>query len=254
MPEADETDIDVWLGGALRLAQPARGGHRAGTDAVLLGGLIAPHAGEVVYDIGAGTGAVGLAVASRVPECRIVLVERDPGFADLARRNIERNGFAARAAVIEADVLASGTRRKADGLVGGLADLVLTNPPFFEAGAHRPSPVAAKASAHTFEGGGLDAWLRTCVDLLKPNGRLGLIHRADALPACLDGLRGRFGSIVVRPVQARIERPAIRILITAVKGSRGPFALRPPLVLQTADGSFTPQVAALNEGRGWIEP
>ena len=47
-------------------------------------------------------------------------------------------------------------------------------------------------------------------------------------------------------------RPAIRLLITAVKGSRGPFTLLPPLVLQGPDGRFTPELEALNAGQGWI--
>lgn len=243
---------DLWLGGRLRLHQPPRGAHRAGTDAVLLAGLIVPGPGEVVCDVGAAGGAVGLAVALRSPGCRVVLVERAPDLAAFARRNAEANGLAGRTTVIEADVLAPGTRRHADGLASGLADLVLTNPPYFEAGRHRPSPVDGKASAHGFAEGGLDGWLRTCVDLLRPQGRLGLIHRADHLPACLDALEGRFGAVTVRAVHPKGDQPAIRILVTAVKGSRAPFGLLPPLVLHDAAGRFTPGVAALNEGRGWI--
>lgn len=191
-------------------------------------------------------------MAVRAPACRVLLVERDPACVERARRNIALNGLEARAAVIEADVLAEGALRRSHGLTAGLADLVLTNPPFFEAGRHRPSPNAEKVSAHTFEPGDLDGWLRTCVDLLRPAGRIGLIHRADALPACLDGLRGRFGAIAVRPVLAQAGRPATRVLISAVKGSRGPFGLLAPLVLHEPDGRFTPELAALNVGQGWI--
>ncbi len=245
---------DAWLGGRLRLRQPERGAHRAGTDAVLLAGLVRPAPGTTICDVGAATGAVGLALALRAPACRLVLVERDPALADLARGNTALNGFEGRVEVLEADVLAGGAERRAAGLVPDLCDLVLTNPPYFEAGRHRVSPDARKASAHTFPAGSLDGWLRTCVGILRPLGRLGLIHRADALPDCLDALRGRFGAIAVRPVQARAGEPAIRVLITAVKGSRAPFALLAPLVLHAADGSFTPLAASLNAGSAWIGP
>lgn len=237
----------------MRLHQPPRGAHRAGTDAVLLAGLLAPEAGEILYDIGAATGAVGLAAALQAPASRAVLVERDPALAEMARANAAANGLAGRVETIVADVLASGAERRTAGLSAGLADLVLTNPPFFEAGRHRASPVAGKAQAHGFaEGGpqgGLDAWLRACTDLLKPGGRLGLIHRADALPACLEALRGRFGSVRVRPVHPRADRDAIRILVSAVKGSRAPLSLAPPLVLHGADGRFTAEAARLH-GQG----
>ena len=48
------------------------------------------------------------------------------------------------------------------------------------------------------------------------------------------------------------DQAAIRILITAVKGSRAPLALLPALVLQDAQGHFTEATQALNEGRAWI--
>ena len=73
-----------------------------------------------------------------------------------------------------------------------------------------------------------------------------MIHRADALPRILAVLGGRFGQITVRPVQAKAGEPAIRILVTATKGSRAPFALAPPLVLHGEDGRFTPEADALH--------
>ena len=242
---------DDFLGGSLRLLQPPRGSHRAGTDAVLLARLIVPKVGDVICDVGAGTGAVGLAAGFRAPGSRIVLVERAPDLAALARRNAEANAMAGRVSVIEADVLSPGAARRAAGLVSGCADIVLTNPPFFEAGRHRPSPDAGKAAAHDFPPGGLEAWIRTCTDLLRAGGRLGLVHRADALLLCLDALRNRYGGVAIRPVHARADRPAIRILVSATKGSRAALGLRPPLVLQEADGAFTAEAEALHRGWPW---
>ncbi|GLS44806.1 tRNA1(Val) (adenine(37)-N6)-methyltransferase [Methylobacterium brachythecii] len=246
----EPAEPDRWLGGRLSLRQPPRGAHRAGTDAVLLARLFDPHPGAVICDLGAGTGAVGLAYAALHPGCRVVLVERDEGLAALARQNIGENGLADRATVVEADVLAPGTRRREAGLSPDMADILVTNPPFFEEGRHRPSPIAGKASAHTFAADGLEAWLRTCADVLRPSGRLGLIHRADSLPDCLDAMRKRFGTITVRPIHTAPDRPAIRVLIGAVMGSRGPFSLLPPLVLHDASGCFTAEAEALHRGGG----
>ena len=248
------SEADAWLGGRLRLRQPPRGAHRAGTDAVLLARLMTPRAGATICDLGAGTGAVGLALAILDPSCHVVLVEGDPDVAGLARANAELNGLADRVRVVEADILAGAAIRHAAGLVPGLADLVLTNPPFFDEARHRPSPVIAKRQAHSFGAGDFDDWVRTCADLLAAKGQLGLIHRADALGECLDALRNRFGSLAIRPVHARAERPAIRILVTAQKGSRGPTTLLPPLILQSADGHFTPEAQALHRGEAWPSP
>ncbi|KMO44772.1 methyltransferase [Methylobacterium tarhaniae] len=240
---------ESWLGGRLTLRQPPRGAHRAGTDAVLLAAAAGARAGETICDLGAGTGAVGLAVARACPEVRVMLVERDPEAAALARLNAEENGLADRVRVIEADVTGPGRARRAAGLLPDSVDLLLTNPPFFEAGRHRASPVAVRAAAHGFpEPGGLEAWLRTCADLLRPGGRLVLIHRADALPACLDALAGRFGGLTVTAVQARAETAAIRVLVAGVRGSRAPFTLAPALVLHGPDGRFTQRVEAMHRG------
>lgn len=243
---------DAILGGLLRLHQPPRGAHRAGTDAVLLARLLAPASGDRVCDVGAGPGTVGLACARLAPGIDVTLVERDADLAALARDNAVLNGIAAR--VIEADVLAPAAARREAGLLPDAFDLVLTNPPFFEGAAHRPSPHPGRASAHALPVGGLDTWIGACTAILRPGGRFGLIHRADALAACLKAMDGRLGAAAIRPVHARAEAPAIRILISALKGSRATAKLLPALVLQAPDGRFTPEAEALHRGAAWPTP
>lgn len=240
------TTPDAFLAGRLHLHQPPRGAHRAGTDGILLAHLLKPEPGERLCDLGSGPGIVGLACAVLRPGLEVTLVERDPDLAALARANASLNAIAAR--VIEVDVLARGRVRGDAGLGPDSFDCVLTNPPYFEAGRYRPSPDPGRAIAHGFAPEGLEGWMRTCAGILRPGGRLGMIHRADALPRCLSALAGRFGGIAVRPVQARAGERAIRILVSATKGSRAPFALDPPLVLHGADGGFTAEAEALHRG------
>ena len=246
--EPDSLFPDTLFNGRLRLFQPARGAHRAGTDAVLLARLFDPAPGATLCDAGAGTGVVGLAYALRTG-ARVTLVEREPELAALARRNVALNAVPD-TIVTEADLLAPAQARQAAGLVPEAADIVVTNPPFLGPG-HRPSPHALRAVAHSLPEVGLAAWIRTCTWLLRPGGRLGLIHRADALPDCLGALAGRFGDVAVRPVHARPDRPAIRILIRAVKGSRAGTSLLPPLVLQQDDGRTTTESDRIHSGIDW---
>jgi tRNA1(Val) A37 N6-methylase TrmN6 len=72
---ADITE-DAFLGGRLRLRQP-RSGHRSGHDAILLAAATAAHAGDRVVEFGAGVGAAGLALAKRIGDLALVLVEID---------------------------------------------------------------------------------------------------------------------------------------------------------------------------------
>ena len=78
-PKPETTD-DAVLGGRLRLKQKKRG-HRVGHDAILLAAATSAKAGDRVVDFGAGVGAAGLALAVRVPEVDVTLVEIDPELA-----------------------------------------------------------------------------------------------------------------------------------------------------------------------------
>jgi tRNA1(Val) A37 N6-methylase TrmN6 len=240
----------AFLGGRLQLAQPARG-HRAGTDAALLAACPSPAAGDIVYDLGAGVGSAGLAVALRCPGCRVRLVEIDPAIAALARANVEANGLAACVDVLEADVTG---RLAKDGLLEpASAGHVIMNPPFHLAGTVRPPPDAYRSGAHIHGEEGDEAWIRCAHGLLRPKGMLALIHRADALPRLLAALDRRFGDIRVKPVLPRADEPAVRILIRAQRESRAPFILLPPLILHQADGAFTPEADTLHRGEGGID-
>jgi tRNA1(Val) A37 N6-methylase TrmN6 len=90
-----EVTQDLLLGGRVHLAQPAKG-HRAGTDAVLLAASAPVRSGDIVMDVGAATGAVGLMAAARERAGRFVFVERDPGLAELCRRNLLDNRWTGR--------------------------------------------------------------------------------------------------------------------------------------------------------------
>ena len=242
---------DGWLGGKLLLRQPAHG-HRAGTDAVLLAAAVAGATGLLI-DVGAGVGSVGLAVALRAPQLRVALVEADPATAELARQNIALNGFSARMRVHEADVMHPASRRAA-GLADGQADIVVNNPPFYQAGQVRASPLARQAAAHVLAQGELPRWIAACLALLRPGGTFAMIHRPEALAEILAASQGRMGDIKILPLYPRAGAVAHRLLVKGRRGSRARLEIVQGLVLHEADGCFTPHGQALHQGEalvGW---
>ena len=241
----DEPSADLLLGGRLRLLQNPTG-HRAGTDAVLLAAAAGTPEGPFI-DVGAGVGTAGLMVASRCPGVPGLLLEADPGAAELARRNCIANGLADRLAVVAGDLFARGAARPA-ALRPEAAALVVTNPPFFRAGTVRVSPQDGRAAAHVLADHDHGDWLAAAAALLAPKGRLVMIHRPDALEALLAACQGRLGGIVLRPVLARQGTDAIRILLAGTKGSRAPLRLAAPFVLHGPDGAFTPEAEAVHRG------
>ncbi|RFB78888.1 methyltransferase domain-containing protein [Methylovirgula sp. 4M-Z18] len=236
----------------VQLLQPLRG-NRAGTDAVLLAAAAPSQIAGAVIDVGAGVGSIGLMIAQRAPKARIVLLENDPAVAGIARENIALNGRQEQVSLAEADLLKSAARRAA-GAGDEAFDYVFTNPPFYAAHTVQASREVGRAAAHVFaDGADLTQWIKACIALLKPGGRLLMVHRADALGDMLEAGRKQLGHFVVKPIHPRDGAPANRVIVTARKGSRAPLALLPGLVMHSADGKFSAAAEAINRGEALVD-
>lgn len=204
-------------------------GMRIGTDAVLLGAL-APVAGldsdSVVYDLGAGTGVIALMVAQRTDALpQIFCVEIDPQAAGLCRANVSGTPLGCRTRVLCADA--------ADMPDLPLADLIVSNPPYFANGATAPDPQRALAR-HDGTLGPLSL-VDIAVRSLTPAGRLCMIIPADRLEAVEVHavLRGMTvtDTIYILP---KPDADPIRVIVTLhhnrvkIKPSYSRIALRDP--------------------------
>lgn len=246
----DATSDDAFLGGQLQILQPKKG-YRAGLDAVLLAAaapverVVATGGALRVLDAGAGVGVVGLCLARRLLQVRVTLVERDPVLADLARHNVARNGLAERVRVLQADVGAPlGASTELVAAVGSF-DVALTNPPFHDAAAGTSARHELKAQSHAMPAGSLERWLRFLAAMVRPQGAMALIHRAEALGEILQACERRFGALRVRPLHPHAGGPANRVLIEGTKGSRAPLEIAAGVVLHRPDGRFVNEVEAV---------
>lgn len=235
---------DGFLGGRLRVLQP-EAGYRAGIDAVMLAASVPCAPGDDVFEAGIGTGVAALCLARRVSGVRITGVEIAADYASLAEENARRNGLAGAVTVIGGDVR-EATR-------GGLPQCpppgsfrhVFANPPYFEAGRVRHSPVGDKARAHAMTADDLESWVKVMAAMAAPRGVITLIHRAQALGRILAALERRAGDVRVMGLYPRADRPASRVIVQAVKGSRAEPKLMHGLVLHGAGSGFTPEAEAI---------
>ena len=239
---AMETSEDAILGGRLVLRQPLRG-HRFGHDAILLAAATSASAGGHAVELGSGVGAAGLALARRVEDLTVALVDIDPTLIELARGNAEQNGLAECVHAICLDVTAPSAAFAAAGLAPEAADCVLMNPPFNT--ADNPSPEPSRRQAHTAPGDALAQWVRSAARLLRPGGALTLIWRADGLADVLAAVASDFGAVSLLPIYGKPSAPAIRVLARAIKGSRAPSTLHPGLLLADAEGRPTDAAEAV---------
>jgi tRNA1(Val) A37 N6-methylase TrmN6 len=240
-----ETTEDAFLGGQLRLRQP-KSGHRAGHDAILLAAATSARPGDRVVEFGAGIGTAGLALARRVGAIDLVLVEIDEQLAALARDNAIANAISAH--VVTFDVTSPADAFTTVNLLPDSVDAVLTNPPFNDAVRHRASPDKARATAHMAEPGMLDSWIHAARRILKSGGALTLIWRADGLAEVLTALERGFGSLAILPVHGEAAKPAIRVLVRAVKGGKAPARIHLGLVLNNESAASNKQMAGIMAG------
>lgn len=248
---AEDFTVDAFHRGAFWLKQPARRGHRAGMDAMMLAAALPGGFSGRLADLGAGAGAAGLAVLARCPQASAVLVEKSPEMADWARQTLtlsQNASLAGRAAVLETDVTLTGKARINAGLGDNAFDAVILNPPF-NAAHDRRTPDGLKQEAHVMGDGLFEAWLRTAAAIMRPRGLVAVIARPQSLTALLDALSGRFGSAEILPIHPRSDEPAIRIVIRALRGSRAGLTLWPALVLhEPGSDRFSARADAINNG------
>lgn len=240
--------IDAFLNGRIVIAQP-RSGFRAGLDSVLLGASLRMGT-EHLLDLGAGAGTAALVALAHDQGARGVLVEREPELVALSRDNLERNGLAGRAQVIEADIGAAGAVREQAGIVADHYTSVIANPPFFDAAGGTRSADGARSRARHMAEGGLDLWVKAAATAAAPDGEAIFVVPAADLGRLLAAYDRRFGAVTVLPLVPREGEAALRVLVRGVKGSRAPLTLLSPLALHGKAGrDFAPLPEAIFRGR-----
>jgi tRNA1(Val) A37 N6-methylase TrmN6 len=246
---ADDITDDGFLGGRLKILQPAKG-YRAGLDAVMLAAAIPAREGERVLEAGAGVGVASLCLASRVSGLEVAGLEVQPELVGLAGENIARNSFSENVSVTEGDIGLPVRDLAAAGFAPNSWHHVFANPPFHDPAASPAPPDASKAQSHHLTlGSDLGDWVRFCCVMARPKGTVTFIHRADALAALLAAMAGHLGGIEVFPLWPAAGKPATRVILRGQRDSRAPLVLRPGLALHSADGRFTPQAeGVLREG------
>jgi tRNA1(Val) A37 N6-methylase TrmN6 len=85
--------------------------------------------------------------------------------------------------------------------------------------------------AHVATVASLADWVHAARRILKSQGVLTLIWRADGLAEVLGALDRGFGSLAILPVHGDAAAPAIRVLVRATKGGKAPIRILGGLML-----------------------
>jgi len=248
---AVEATQDALFGGSVVLFQPRRGeGYRTNVDALLLAAFAATPAPQspspassparasrpppLAFDLGAGVGAVGLALLRFGAARRVVFVEIDELSAAMARRNLDANGWTDRGEIVRGDVNDVARARR------GEAALVVCNPPYVAPGRGRVPLAQARA-----RGGDLLTFIEAARQIAGRRARACFVYPAQELGALLSALADEgLHAKRMRFVHGTPGAPARVVLVEARAGRAGGLCVMPPLVEHAARG-YTPEMETL---------
>lgn len=161
-----------------------------------------------VLDLCAGSGCLGLAIASQVKDARVVLGELSDGALRVCRQNIRRCGLTGRVTAMQLDALRPPVQRLGD------FDCIVSNPPYIPTGdLPGLDPSVRDYEPHmALDGGadGLDFYRAICAhwrSVLHPGSRLCFevgIGQADDVLRLMRSVG--FGDLEILPDPAGIPR------------------------------------------------
>lgn len=221
---AENTTENDYLGGRLRIRQPAKG-YRAGVDPVLLAAAIDAKPGQSVLELGTGVGTAALCLGARVTDLQLTGVEIQPNYAALA----EENGRHHRA---QFEVIVADLAALPDPLKQRQFDHVIANPPYFDRSAGHAATDGGRETAMG-EDTPLRIWLEVAAKRVAPKGYVTFIHRAERLADILAQMPKPLGSLQVQPFIPRPGRDANLILVRARHSGRAPLRLHAPIQLHS---------------------
>ena len=228
--------------GDLRILQKEKAFHY-GTDAVLLADFAAPRARERMLDLGTGTGVIALLMASRQENARCVALEIQPEMADMAARSVHLNALQERIEVRCADFCQAHRELGCEKYT-----LAVCNPPYGKAGSvllsqTEPLRIARHEVACT-----LEQVVEMSAYLLKPGGKLFLVHRPERLVDIFTSMReNKIEPKRMQMVHPSAGKKANIVLVEGVYMGGRELKLLAPLYVYDENGRYTKQIDDIYE-------
>lgn len=142
------------------------------SDAVLLANTVSAGSKDSVLDIGTGSGIIPIIIAAKKRVKHIDAVEIQSCMADMAARSVIYNGLDSVISVINADITEFSKK-------SGQYDVVVSNPPYFDAGERREREEIAIARHEVKLN--LEELIESARRMLKFGGRFYMIHKCTRL-------------------------------------------------------------------------
>lgn len=205
-----------------------------GSDAVLLARFAKIKKGACVLDICSGTGIIPLLLDGMYEPSEIYSLEIMPSASDMARRSFEMNKLEHKIHAVCGDL-----KNAADIFGKHRFDAVTVNPPYMPAGKGLVNPKNALAVARHEILCTLDDVLKAAAQVLRPCGKLYMVHRADRLCDVICTFR-KYG---IEPKRMQTVYPdtksrATLILLEGLAGGGKQLITEEPIFMYDNDGNY----------------
>lgn len=212
-------------------------GFKFGIDAVLLANFVKYKKGDVVADLGTGTGIIPILIRAKSTVSKIFAIEIQEHIANMAKRSIELNKFENEIEVLNIDL-----KEALSHIPKHSIDIITTNPPYMPKEKLLSTNDTMMISRNEIHCDITDI-MRVTSDLLKPNGKMYMIHRPSRLGDIL--YYSRKHNLEVKEMQMvypNNTKPANLVLLKFVKNARPELKMLSPLYVHKQDLSYTQDI------------
>lgn len=232
--------VDELLGRRVKIFQKEKG-YRFSVDALLLAHFVRVKEGDLIVDLGTGSGVIAIIVAQRRECGQVVAVDIQEELVDMARRSVMLNDLHEKVSVCHGDIRKIETLFKPRSF-----DVSIFNPPYRKVSSGRLNPDAQKSVARHEVKGTIHDFLNASVYVLRRSGRAYIIYPATRMVELLYMMR----TAGVEPKRMRmVHSHAVTrgefVLVEGVKNGREELEVLPPLIVYSEDGQYTAAVKSI---------
>lgn len=209
-----------------------------GIDAVLLSGFAQVKKGEIMLDLGTGTGVIPILLEAKTEGKHFTGLEIQKESVDMARRSVILNGLEQKINIDEGDI------KQAVSLYGSsIFDVVTSNPPYMNVGGGLKNECTAKAIARHELLCNLEDVIYNASKLLKTGGRFYMVHKPHRLTDIIVIMRKyQLEPKRLRFVHSYAEKEPSLLLIEGTRNGKPMIKIEKPLVIYQQNGEYTEEI------------
>ena len=213
-------------------------GFKFGIDAVLLVDFAKTARSERTLDLCTGTGIVAMLLSAKTKTPVIDALEIQEEICEMAKRSVSYNKLEGRIHITQGDL------KDAANIYGkAMFDKITVNPPYMKCGAGILNDTDTKTISRHEVKCTLEDVISVSASLLKPKGRLFMVHRAVRIADILCLMREyNIEPKLIRMVHPSPYKAANLVLIEGMRGAAADLKIAEPLYVYDENGNYSAEI------------